>query len=306
MTSLTFGRYTVAVSNADKLLFPESGVSKIRLIEYYQQVAEAMLPHLRDRPVMMHRFPDGIQQEGFYQKQIGDYFPEWIDRIEVPKQGGTTTHVVCNNTATLVYLANQACITPHAWLSRTDHLHHPDRLIFDLDPPDGEFEPVRFAAYKLKDLLDELGMPGFVATTGSRGLHVVTPLDRSAEFDEVRSLARDLAGLLASREPQRLTVEVRKDKRGGRLYLDVGRNAYAQTAVAPYAVRALPRAPVATPLDWDELRDSKLHAQSYTIESLPRRLAQKPDPWSGLQRHAVSLTKARERLNAINTQEKEP
>jgi len=299
MTSLTFGRYTVEVSNADKLLFPESGFSKIRLIEYYQQVAEAMLPHLRDRPLMMHRFPDGIQQEGFYQKQIGDYFPDWIDRIEVPKQGGTITHVVCNNTATLVYLTNQACITPHVWLSRTDRLQHPDCLIFDLDPPDGEFEPVRFAAYKLRELLDELGMPSHVATTGSRGLHVAIPLDRSADFDEVRSLARDLAGVLAKREPQRLTIEVRKDKRAGQLFLDVGRNAYAQTAVAPYAVRALPGAPVATPLDWDELNDSQLHAQTYTLENLPRRLAQKTDPWSGLQRHAVSLTKARERLDTI-------
>lgn len=299
MTSLSFGPYTVEVSNPDKVLFPDDGITKSDLIAYYQDVAEIMLPHVRDRPLMMHRFPDGIVAEGFYQKEIGNYFPDWIDRIEVSKEGGTTVHVVCRNAATLAYLANQACISPHVWLSRVDRLTHPDQFVFDLDPPVGDFEPVRFAARQLKALLDELELPTFVKTTGSRGLHVIVPLDRSGDFDEVRRFARETAALLADREPKQLTVEQRKEKRKGRLFLDTGRNAYAQTAVAPYAVRPLAGAPVATPLDWKELGDKDLDAQSYTMENIRRRLAQKEDPWRELRQHAVGLRGPRERLKKL-------
>jgi bifunctional non-homologous end joining protein LigD len=166
------------------------------------------------------------------------------------KRGGSVEHVVIENAETLVYLADQACITPHVWLSRRDKLDNPDQLIFDLDPPGRELAPVRDAARALKELLSEIGLAAYVKTTGSRGLHVVTPLDRSADFDETRAVARELAALLAEREPKRFTIEQRKEKRRGRLYLDTARNAYAQTAVAPYAVRALAGAPVACPLDW--------------------------------------------------------
>jgi len=299
MTSITLGRYTVELSNPDKLLFPKDGITKSDVVTFHRDVAELMLPYLRDRPLMMHRFPDGISAEGFYQKQIGDYFPEWIDRIEVRKEGGSTEHVVCNNAATLVYLANQGCISPHLWLSRVDQLEHPDQLIFDLDPPGDDFDPVRFAAQKLHEVLGELELPSYVKTTGSRGLHVVVPLDRYGDFDAVRTFARELAALLADREPKRLTVEQRKDKRQGRLYLDTGRNAYAQTAVAPYAVRPLAGAPVATPLDWDELYEKEIDAQSYTMKNILRRLGQKEDPWRDMRRHGVGLNTARERLREL-------
>ncbi len=300
MTSISLGSHTVELSNPDKLLFPNDGITKSDLITYYRDVADAMLPHLRDRPLMMHRYPDGIDADGFYQKQIGEYFPDWIDRIEVSKEDGTKTHVVCNNAATLVYLANQGCISPHVWLSRVDRLNCPDQLIFDLDPPGNDFEPVRFAAQRLNELLGELELPSYLKTTGSRGLHVVIPLDRSADFDAVRTFARELASLLADREPKRLTVEQRKDKRQGRLYLDTGRNAYAQTAVAPYAVRPLANAPVATPLDWTELSDKQVDARTYTMKNILRRLGQKRDPWQDIRRHAISLDTARERLQDLN------
>ncbi|TVR96018.1 MAG: ATP-dependent DNA ligase [Rhodospirillales bacterium] len=198
---ITVGDHTVELSNLDKVLFPDSGLTKRDLVDYYRRIAEVALPHYRDRPLSMHRFPDGIDQEGFLQKDLPDYFPDWIDRVELKKEGGTVTFVVANDAATLVYLANQGCITPHLGLARQDKPDHPDRLIFDLDPSDDDFPKVQAAAAKLKDLLDELELSAFVQTSGSRGLHVVVPLDRSAEFGAVRDFARALAECLARRHP---------------------------------------------------------------------------------------------------------
>jgi bifunctional non-homologous end joining protein LigD len=180
-----------------------------------------------------------------------------------------------------------------------DKLYHPDKLVFDLDPPDSDFEPVRMAAQSLHHLLEELGLVPFVMTTGSRGAHVVVPLDRSANFDLVRTFAKDVSKVLAQRHPERLTVEIRKAKRQGRLFLDYLRNAYSQNSVAPYGVRAKPGAPVATPIDWDELSDPNLHSQSYSVKNVFRRLGQKEDPWKGYMRHARSLSEPRHRLDDI-------
>jgi len=297
--TLQVGNRAVAITHAAKVLFPDDGITKGDLIDYYHKIAPTMLPYLEGRPVMMRRFPRGITGEGFYQKEIGDYFPDWVKRATLPKQAGSTDYVVCDDAATLVYLAEQDCITPHVWLSRVDHPDNPDLLIFDLDPSDGDFAPVRQAAYALRDLLSDLGLPVFLKTTGSRGLHVTIPLDRKAGFDPVRAFARDAAAYLAARDPKNLTVEHHKDKRRGRVYIDVMRNGYAQTAVAPYAVRARPGAPVAAPLDWDELKDPKLNARTYTIANVFRRLERKKDPWAGIWRRAASLNEASQRLNAM-------
>jgi bifunctional non-homologous end joining protein LigD len=297
--TLRMGSYAVALSHEEKIFFPDDGITKGDLIEYYRRVADTMLPHVRGRPLAMQRCPDGIGGEQFLQKEVPDYFPDWISRVTVEKEGGTVTQVVCENAATLVYLANQACVTPHVWLSRADAPRRPDRLIFDLDPSDHDFEPVRRAARALGDLLRELGLEPFVMTTGSRGAHVVTPLDRGADFDVARGFARDVADLLAQRSPDTLTTEVRKDKRGGRLFLDTARNAYAQTGVAPYAVRARAGAAVATPLDWAELGDGAVAAQSYRIENVFRRLGQKADPWQDIARHAAGLGEGRARFDRL-------
>jgi bifunctional non-homologous end joining protein LigD len=297
--SLRFGRVSVELSNLDKILFPDAGITKGKLVEYYRKVADRMLPYLVDRPVSMHRFPDGIEGEGFYQKKISDYFPDWIDRVEVEKEGGRVTHVVCQNAATMVYLANQACITPHVWLSRRDRLDHPDRLIFDLDPPGDEFTVVRRAARALRDLLEELGLASFPMTTGGRGIHVVVPLDRSADFDAARHFARDVAELVSRRDPKRLTTETRKNKRKGRLFVDTMRNAYAQTAVPPFAVRPRKGAPVAMPIGWDELGSPRLRGNAYNVRNAFRRLDRVGDPWKGMNRRARSLSRPREKLDAI-------
>lgn len=292
---------TITISNWDKVFFPEAGLTKGDLVRYYQRIAGAMLPHLRDRPLTMQRFPDGIDEGGFYQKEVPDHFPEWIRRVPimVEEEGQEQPQLVCDDAATLLYLADQGCVTPHVWLSRADQLHHPDKLIFDLDPPDDAFGPIRAAARSLREVLEAIGLAPFVMTTGSRGLHVVVPLDRSAGFDTVRDFAHDLARLLARRAPDDLTVEIRKAKRRGRLFLDYLRNAYGQNAVAPYAVRARPGAPIATPLDWDELGGSDMHAQYYTVENIFRRLGQKDDPWAAIWDQARSLEKPRQELDAL-------
>jgi bifunctional non-homologous end joining protein LigD len=289
------GRRTVEVSNPGKVLYPD-GITKGDLVDYYRRVAERMLPHLRGRPVAMERYPDGIDGQRIFQKDVPDYFPDWIERVKVHKEGGSLQQVACDQAATLVYLANQACITPHVFLSRADRLDHPDQLIFDLDPAGDDFEEARLAALALRDLLRELELPSFAKTTGGKGLHLTVPLDRRADFDTVRGFARDVADLLAARQPDRLTTEQRKDKRKGRLYLDAMRNAYAQTAVPPYAARARPSATVATPLDWSEVEDRSLRPSSFTIASALERTG---DPWKDLRRHGRSLSRARRRLNAL-------
>ena len=295
---LTIGRYDVEVTSLDKVMFPDDGLTKGDLIDYYHRIAGTMVPHVAERPLTMHRFPNGIGQEGFYQKEAPEYFPGWIERVTVEvEEGRATQHqVLCNHAATLVYLANQGCITPHVWLSRADKLPYPDKLIFDLDPPGGDFESVRAAARTLRQMLQEVGLVPFVMTTGSKGLHVVTPLDRSLDFDSARAFARRLAEILAGRQPDRFTTETRKNKRRGRLFLDYLRNAYGQHGVAPYAVRAKAGAPIATPLDWDELADADLHSQRYTMHNIFRRLGQKEDPWRNIMDHARSLPEAQATL----------
>jgi bifunctional non-homologous end joining protein LigD len=292
------GRRSVELSSLDKVLFPDVRVTKGDLVEHYRAVAARMVPHLRGRPVSMQRFPNGIRGEGFYQKAAPDYFPDWIERVTVSKEGGTVEHAVCNDAATLVYLANQNCITPHVWLSRADRLDNPDRLIFDLDPPRNDFDVVRFAARALRELLGELGLEPFLMATGGRGLHLVVPLDRRADFDRTRAFARDVAEVLAARHADRLTTEVRKNKRRGRLFLDTMRNAYAQTAVPPWAVRARPGAPVAVPLAWDELSDPDVRGGSTNTRNVGKRLAG-DDPWQGMARHARSLSGPRKALDRI-------
>ncbi|NUS11922.1 MAG: ATP-dependent DNA ligase [Streptomyces sp.] len=297
------GRRSVRISRPGKVLFPADGLTKSDLAAYYRTVARRMLPQLRGRPLMLERHPDGIDHGGFMQKDTPAHVPDWVHRAELPKEGGTVTYTVCDDTATLVHLVGQACVTPHRFLSRVDGPHradHPDRLVVDLDPPDGDFEPVRRAARRVHALLDELGLPSTVMTTGSRGLHVLVALDGRAHVDDVRAFARGAADLLAARHPRDLTTEARKDARRGRLYLDVQRNAYGQTAVAPYAVRSLPGAPVAAPLAWDDVDDPEVTARRWTLADAEELLA--ADPWRGAPRPR-SLGPARRRLDALREQD---
>jgi len=298
---ITINGYKIGISNPAKILFPGDGLTKSNLVDYYLRIADRMIPYLKERPLTMHRFPDGIGGKGFYQQELSDYFPEWIHRTSVrKKQGdGEVVHVLCDNAETRCYLANQACITHHVWLSRVDELLKPDQIIFDLDPSDNDFQSAARVALHLRDLLEEVGMKGFLKTTGAHGLHVMVPLIRRAGFEEARAFAHAAAGSLARRFPREATTEIRLEKRGGRVYIDVLRNAYGQTAVAPYAVRALPGAPVSTPLDWSELEEHGLTARTYTMRNLFERLEKIPDPLAEMKEQAYSIRKARQVLQRL-------
>lgn len=292
-------RIEVEITHPDRVLFPADGITKGDVVDYYAAVAEAMVPHLKGRPLTLWRYPQGIDEQGFVQQDFADTLPDWMGSAEVAKEGGTVVHPVADRREALVWLANQNCITPHSWLSRRDRLDEPDLIVFDLDPSTTDFAPVRAAARACADVLDDLGLASYVKTTGSRGLHVVVPLSRGTDFDTVRQFARDVAGIVAADDPAHRTVEQRKDKRGDRIYLDVMRNAYAQTAVAPYAVRARRGAPVATPLEWDELGGRGLRPDRFTVRDVPKRIAEQGDPWADMRRRARSLTRPMQRLKKL-------
>lgn len=289
-------RTNVEITNPQKIIFPQDGITKGELVEYYRRIAPRMLPYLRGRPLSMQRYPSGLDSRGFFQQHASDYFPDWIKTVTVPKEGGTVRHVVCDNEATLVYLANQAMVTPHAWLSRADQPDNPDQLVFDLDPSGAEFAEVKAAARAVKQLLDDLDLPAFVKTTGSRGLHVAVPLDRRDNFDRVRAFARSLAEKLVETAPDRWTIEQRKDKRHARVFIDTNRNAYAQTVAPAFAVRSRAGAPVSMPITWEDLDRRELSPDGWTIRNAFETLDSREDPWHDFFRHARSLERARTRL----------
>ena len=293
-------RIEVEVTHPDRVLFPDpssqKGLTKRDLVDYYCEVADTMLPHLKGRPLTVQRYPRGIGETGFFQQDFADSLPDWMSGVEVAKEGGTVTHAMAERREALGWLANQNCITLHVWQSRQGRLHNPDRLVFDLDPSDSDFAVVRATARATAGVLDDLGLACYLQTTGSRGLHVVVPLRGDADFDTARQFARDVADVVVADDAGHRTVEARKDKRGSRVYLDVMRNAYAQTAVAPYSVRARAGAPVATPLEWDELEGRGLRADRFTIRDIPKRLAGQTDPWAEMSRHARALTGPMQRV----------
>jgi bifunctional non-homologous end joining protein LigD len=290
----------VEITHADRVLFPDDGITKGDLVDYYGEVADVMLPHVKGRPLTLWRYPRGIDQQGFVQQDFAGSLPDWMGSAEVTKEGGTVVHPVADHRDALVWLANQNGVTPHAWLSRRDRLDEPDQVIFDLDPSTNDLAAVRAAARAVADVLDDLGLASYLKTTGSRGLHVVVPISRGLDFDTVRRFARDVAAVVADDDPDHRTVEMRKDKRGDRVYLDVMRNAYAQTAVAPYAVRALRGAPVATPLEWDELDRRGMRPDRFTVRDVPKRIAEQGDPWADMRRHARSLARPMQRLSKLH------
>lgn len=284
----------IKASKLDKEMYPDSGITKGDVLDYYRDVAEVMLPHLAGRPLVLNRFPDGVGTHGFIQQQASDYFPDWLRTATVPRSSGdgTVRHALCQDEASLLYLANQAVLEFHTWLSTVERPGNPVRLVMDLDPPDSvAIADLRAAARGAVDLFREVGLVPFVQTTGGRGFHIVAPLDGKSDYELVRPLARELARRLAETAPDKLTTEQRKDQRGERIFLDVNRNAYGQTAVTPYSLRSRPGAPVATPIDLDEL--GRVTPDKYTLRNIRRRLAGKADPWADIDRHAVSAAKVK-------------
>jgi bifunctional non-homologous end joining protein LigD len=283
-------RRTVEVSHPDKLLFHDPGVSKADLARHYEAVADVVLPHLRDRPLALQAFPQGIDGKGFFLKNVPGHFPDWIGRVEVAKRGGSLVQVLARDAATLVYLAGQNVVTPHVWLSRADEPHRPDRLVVDFDPSPGiGFDEVRAAARDAGDRLRDAGLVPFAMVTGSRGVHVVCPLRRGPGFEEVHAWTRALAERMVADDPEHLTLTWKREDRGARIYVDCNRNAYAQHAVAPYAVRARRGAPVAMPIPWEALSDPALRPDRWTVADAADHVAAHGDPWKGMGRRARAL-----------------
>ena len=282
----------VPISHPDKMLFPEAGIRKRDLATYYGRIAPYLLPHIQGRALTLKQFPHGIAAEGFFHKHAPGYFPDFIQRLTVPlrsQPGKTIPMVAADAAADLVYLAGQSTIELHMSLSRIGALDQPDQIIFDLDPTDEDFAKVRQTAFALKALLDEREVPSVVKTTGSRGLHIHVPLRVDKPFKEVKRIVRQLAETLHRQIPDLTTLEHRKDHRGQKVYIDYLRNDYGMTAIVPYSLRALPGAPVATPIDWEELSNTALTPQSYHLGNIFRRLGQKEDPWAGFAEAGVAV-----------------
>ncbi|HJY77205.1 MAG TPA: non-homologous end-joining DNA ligase [Burkholderiales bacterium] len=277
------------ISHPDKLLFPADGITKGALASYYQMVAPVILPHIRMRPLTMERYPAGIDKKGFIQKDVSKGFPKWLERIEVPKHGGTVRHPLINDARALEWMVNQNCITPHVWNRRVPDLHHPDLCVFDLDPLRDEPPVLRGAALALRALLLELGLRSWVKTSGSKGFHIVVPLDGSADVEAVSLFAHRVGAELVARDPAHLTQEFSKADRGGRIFIDTGRNGYSATFAAPYAIRPRPGAPVSAPCSWDEVESGAVGPQTFTLAAMGARLAAVRDLWGQLHDRPASL-----------------
>ena len=289
------------ITHPDKVLFPDDGITKGALAAYYEAVASIMLPHVRGRPVTMERYPAGIGRKGFIQKDVSKGFPGWLERVEVPKKGGTVHHPVAGDTRSLLWLANQNCITPHVWTSRAPDLYHPDICVFDLDPSHEDPGALRAAALALRDLLDELGLQSWVKTSGSKGFHIVVPLDGKADFGEVHRFAHTVGTLLVSRDPKQLTQEFSKADRGGRILVDTGRNGYSATFAAPYAVRAKPGAPISAPCTWEEVERGEVHPQTFTIRTIADRLDSVGDLWREMRKKRYSIVRRTTKIAAARS-----
>jgi bifunctional non-homologous end joining protein LigD len=287
------------ITHPDKVLFPDEGITKGELAAYYEGVAPIMLPHLRGRPITMERYPAGIGRPGFLQKDVSRGFPSWLRRVEVPKKGGTVHHPLANDTRSLLWLTNQNSITPHVWTSRLPNLDRPDVCVFDLDPARDEADVLRAAALALRDLLEALGLPSWVKTSGSKGFHIVVPLDGRAGFGEVERFAAGVGRLLVARDASHLTGEFSKANRGGRIFVDTRRNARGATFASVYAVRARPGAPVSAPCTWGEIERGDVGPRSFALRNMAARLGQVGDLWHGLRKRGRSLKRATQRLQRL-------
>jgi len=284
-----------AISHPDKVLFPDDGITKGELAAYYEAIAPHMLPHIRSRPVTMERFPSGIGDGGFLQKDVKKGFPEWLQRAEAPKKGGVVHYPLVCDTRSLLWMANQNCITPHVWTSRAPNLYQPDVLVVDLDPSQDAPQVLANAALAVRDYLGELGMRTWIKTSGSKGFHIVVPLDGKAGFDEVAAFGEAVAAELVKRDPEHLTLEFTKANRGNRIYVDVGRNGYSATFAAAYAVRPRRGAPVSAPCTWHEVERGEARPQSFTLRSMAERMQQVGDLWADLNQSAYALPTRLER-----------
>ena len=271
------------ITHPEKTLFPDDGITKGDLAAYYEAVAPVMLPHLRRRPITMERFPSGIGAKGFLQKDVVKGYPGWLKRIEAPKKGGVVHYPLANDRRSLLWLANQNTITLHVWPSRAPRIDRPDLCVIDLDPARDEPEILRATALGARDVLAELGHTSWVKTSGSKGFHIVVPLEKPSTFVDSARLADRVAGILVARDPGHLTQAFSKADRGGRMLIDTGRNRGGATFAAAYTVRARPGAPVSAPCTWEEIERGEVGPQTFTLRAMAARIAKVGDLWRSLK-----------------------
>ena len=287
------------ITHPDKLIFPDDGITKGELAKYYETVAPIILPHLRGRPITMERYPQGINAKGFWQKDVSKGFPAWLKRVEVPKKDGVVHHPVVTDVQSLLWVTNQNTVTQHVWGSRVPDLNHPDVCVFDLDPSTDDLESVRAAAIGLRDLLAKLGLPSWVKTSGSKGFHIVVPLDGKTPIGVVVRFANAVGTTFVGLAPDSLTQEFAKVDRRGRIYVDTGRNGYSATFAAAYTVRARPGAPVSAPCTWEEVERGEVNPRTFTLRNMPERIAKVGDVWTDMRRRGRSLNRPLEKLRTL-------
>lgn len=247
--------HDIEITHPEKVMFPAAHITKLDIVKYYRDHSDKILPFLKDRPLTIQRFPEGISKPGFYQKKAGDYFPSFVKTVRIPTQEGSNNQVYCNTKKSLIYLVNQGTVSFHIWPAKRDQLKKPDKVIFDLDPSDHAFSKVKEAAALVAEYLKEKNHQPKVMTTGQTGLHLWYTIRRSQEFDPVREKIKSMAEELTSGYPQLFTTEMRKKDRGHKIFLDYLRNSYGQTSICPYSLRPNPVAGIAMPIQWNDLKN---------------------------------------------------
>ena len=287
----------MVITNPRKVFWPEEGYTKTDLIEYYDAVAPWLLPYLRDRPLVLTRFPDGIKGKSFFQKDAPEWVPSWIrtERIHADDADRDIDYFIVNDRESLRYVANMGTIPLHLWSSHLPTLDRPDWLVLDLDPKGAPFTDVVKVACTLHGVLDELELSSYVKTSGATGLHIVLPLGARYDYEVTRTFARLLATIGVEEEPAISTVARPLRARGGKVYIDWGQNGHGQTIVAPFSVRPLPGAPVACPLRWEEVT-ARLDPARFTIKTAPARFEKVGDPLAPVLSGAIDVTAALKRL----------
>lgn len=285
----------VRITNPDRILFDELGLTKAALARYYESVADWLLAELRERPLSLVRCPQGPGEGCFYQKNIDERFPGAIERVQVDLGGGGV-YAAANSIEAVVSLVQMGVIELHVWGSTTRDLAKPDRMVFDLDPDAAvPWREVMAAAHLTRQRLEDLGLEAFLKTSGGKGLHVIVPLARRHEWDEVKEFSRALAESIEREQPELFTVKMAKKDRARRIFIDFLRNAEGATTVAAYSVRARRGAPVSTPLHWDEL-SGRMKPANFHVGNVARRMnGMRPDPWKAFRRTSQNLTLAMKR-----------
>jgi bifunctional non-homologous end joining protein LigD len=283
----------ITISNPDKILYPEAGITKRELALFYEAVGDRIVPQLRDRPLTLVRCPNGWRKHCFYQKHVKEGVPDVIDRVKVPEGKGQATYMMANSLSAVVALVQMGVAELHPWGSTAKKLGHADRIVMDFDPDDGlPWSSMVDAVELMRKFLDELGLAGFLKTTGGKGLHVVVPIRPTQTWETIKAFTKAISESFATTFPDRFTSIMSKDKRRGKIYIDYLRNAEGATAVAAWSARARENAPVATPIAWEELRED-VRFGYFNVRNVPGRLARmRKDPWSDFFRISQSVTAA--------------